>query len=184
MRKNKGKPFRKARNRFKGKENAYCSPTIVYKKDGTIEKLRHKTNGEIINPNGISPGEITINKYLRANDIRFESEYIFTGCSNPETGYPLRFDFYISKFNCCIEYNGSQHYRINTRYHSKDKEIAEKQLLSQKYRDSIKKKFCKDNNIKLLIIVSKDFNKIPKILKEMIDKNRKILSLEDDVYKE
>jgi len=55
----------------------------------------------------------------------------------------LKFDFYLPKFNCCIEYDGEQHFRKYRFEKTNDK------LNTRKKRDQIKNIYCKDNNIKL-----------------------------------
>lgn len=54
--------------------------------------------------------------------------------------------FYLPYFNTCIEYNGIQHYEPNDFFGGE--ESFKKQLI----RDKIKKKYCENNNIKLIII--------------------------------
>ena len=67
-----------------------------------------------------------------------------------------RFDFYLPDYNLAIEYQGEQHYRDNGFF--KDKlEVIQR-------RDEIKRKYCQENNIKLLEISYKDFKNINQII--------------------
>ncbi len=117
----------------------------------------------------ISPGEAKIRKYLQKNKIEFIQEKQFKGLYNPCTKQPLRLDFWIPEYKLVIEYNGSQHYKISKKYHSKDPLIAAVQLRDQKYRDFIKQLWCKIKGVRLLIITSYQFKSIEKILKKELD---------------
>ena len=109
-----------------------------------------------------SYGEEFISNYLSENNIIYEQEYRFDDCINPKTKTVLRFDFYLSAYNCCIEYDGVQHFMYrehgwNTKQHYED----------TLYRDRIKNKYCKDNNIKLIRIdYTKTEEEIRAILKQ------------------
>ena len=98
-----------------------------------------------------SKGEIVISSILNNLKIKFDKEKIFKNCINPETNCPLRFDFYLPDYNCCIEYDGEQHFLI-AGWNTKEK------LKKTQYRDNIKTQYCKDNNIKLIRIPYTDFN--------------------------
>lgn len=49
----------------------------------------------------------------------------------------LRFDFFLPKYNTCIEYQGIQHYRFDGFYNKTQKDF----LLRQKY-DNMKEEYC------------------------------------------
>lgn len=93
-----------------------------------------------------SKGESYIKKWLETHHINFEIQKTFYNCKNPKTNYELRFDFYLPNYNCCIEYNGIQHYQ------PVDYFGGEQHYKDTIYRDQIKKEYCKQNNIKLIII--------------------------------
>lgn len=57
-----------------------------------------------------SKGEEKITQILLKLNIIFYKEYQFIDCINPKTNTKLRFDFYLPDYNCCIEYDGKQHY--------------------------------------------------------------------------
>lgn len=104
-----------------------------------------------------SLGEQKISQLLTELNIDFVSQKIFDDCRNPATDYHLYFDFYLPQLNIVIEYQGQQHY-MNTprgRY-------TEKKLQQLKERDKIKRKYCKEKNIKYVEIPYTDFDKINK----------------------
>ena len=71
-------------------------------------------------------------------------------------------------YNTCIEYNGEQHY-IPVDFAGKGKEWAENKLKNTQNVDNIKSRYCKDNNIKLIIIPYFEFDNIEKILKKELN---------------
>jgi len=90
-----------------------------------------------------SRGEIQIRNFLISNSILFESQKTFKNCKNKNV---LPFDFYLPKYNLCVEYNGIQHYEP-VEYWG-----GEKKLEYRQNNDKIKTQYCKDNNINLIII--------------------------------
>lgn len=66
---------------------------------------------------------------------------------NPVTGglYNLELDCYDPDLKLAVEYNGVQHYKYVPFFH-KNKEA----FLNQKYRDDMKRRMCRDNNIILI----------------------------------
>lgn len=67
--------------------------------------------------------------------------------NNPVTGgeFNLEIDCYNSDLRLGIEYSGRQHYEFIPFFH-KNKEA----FYNQKYRDELKRRMCKDNNINLI----------------------------------
>lgn len=104
-----------------------------------------------------SSGEEKVKQILENQNIAYEFQKIFNDCVNPKTGYKLEFDFYLSEYNCCIEYDGKQHfeYQENTAGWN-NKENFEK----VQYRDNIKNNYCEEHNIKLIRIPYWDFDKL------------------------
>lgn len=90
-----------------------------------------------------SKGEREIAKLLKENGIGFKRQKKFKECRNI---MELPFDFYLTDFNICIEYNGRQHYEPIDYFG------GYKTFELQKIRDKKKEEFCKDNDIELLII--------------------------------
>lgn len=102
----------------------------------------------------VSRGENKCVKYFKLLNINYQQQKTFNDCVNPYSGYKLRFDFYLPDYNLCIEYDGEQHFRVTNGWN--DKENFDK----TQYRDSIKNKFCEDNNINLIRIPYTDYDKI------------------------
>lgn len=89
-----------------------------------------------------SKGEVIIENYLLHNNIDYIPQYKFNDCIYKRE---LLFDFYLPKYNLCIEFNGKQHYYMSSKFGIREFEEG-------KIRDEIKIKYCNDNNIPLLII--------------------------------
>lgn len=87
-----------------------------------------------------SKGETFIREFLENNNILYERQYMFSLCKHIKK---LPFDFYLPDFNCCIEFNGKQHYVPV---------YGEKDFEERIRNDKIKQEYCKNNNIKLIII--------------------------------
>ena len=100
----------------------------------------------------MSHGERRIYKYLIEHNISFKREKKFNDCFFK---YRLPFDFYIPKYNLCIEFDGRHHFE----------EIRGDFNLIKK-RDEIKNNYCKNNNIKLIRIPYSKSNEITSILEE------------------
>jgi len=101
-----------------------------------------------------SKGEYLISSLLKENNIVFEQQKTFNDCTNPENTSLLRFDFYLPDYNCCIEYDGGQHFK-SVDYWGGEEEFERRQLL-----DSIKDEYCENNGIKMVRIPYWDYNKI------------------------
>lgn len=95
-----------------------------------------------------SKGEKTIRLWLNSHNISYISQNLFDNCKNKRV---LPFDFYLPEYNCCIEYDGEQHFKP-VDFANKGIEWANKQLEIRKKCDVIKNQYCVDNNIKLLRI--------------------------------
>lgn len=99
-----------------------------------------------------SKGQLLLRNILQQNNIDFIEEWTDNGrCKNKKTSGTLRFDFYLPKYNCCIEYDGIQHFKSNGGYYTEDF------LKKVQYRDKIKNEYCRQNNIKLIRIPYTDF---------------------------
>jgi hypothetical protein len=109
-----------------------------------------------------SKGENKISLWLDNNKIKYIHQKKFDGCTNPETNYKLRYDFYIPSKNLVIEYDGEQHYKLNPRL--RKYKFTQKDVDKIKYRDELKTSFAARNNIKLLRISYLEKNKIDNIL--------------------
>ena len=93
-----------------------------------------------------SKGEKFLSKVLKSNNIPFTPQ--FNLVKNPKTNYWLRSDFAILdkdlKTLFIIEYDGKQHFKAIDYFG------GEEALKNTQYRDSLKDKYCKANNIPFL----------------------------------
>lgn len=99
-----------------------------------------------------SKGEQLLCEILDELNVIYVQQYTFKKCINPKTKHKLRFDFYLPDYNCCIEYDGQQHFEEST--------MCSDTLEDRQYRDSIKNQYCKNNNIKLIRIPYWNYNKL------------------------
>jgi len=90
-----------------------------------------------------SKGELIITNYLNSHNIEFVAQKTFKDCINIKM---LPFDFYLQKFNLCVEFDGEHHFR-SIEFFGGDKSFKQRKIL-----DNIKNKYCTDNNILLLRI--------------------------------
>lgn len=98
-----------------------------------------------------SEGESLIQKILQNNHIHYLKEWTDDKkCKNLKTNGILRFDFYLPDYNCCIEYDGIQHF----------KDTGWGNFNTAKERDNFKTQYCKNHNIKLVRFSYKELNKI------------------------
>lgn len=106
----------------------------------------------------ISLGELKIEELLKKMNIDYEKQYTFPELKGENTyGRLLRFDFAIFKNNtlfCLLEYQGELHYNSYEYFGGEEK------FLKQKNYDNKKRKFCKNNNIKLIEIPFWDFENL------------------------
>lgn len=103
----------------------------------------------------LSKGEMAIEQFLIKFDIKYECEKKFKNCKDIRC---LRFDFYLPKYNCCIEYDGIFHFEELPNINNSER------LKKIQSRDSIKTLYCKNNGIKLIRIPYYDYNNIEEIL--------------------
>lgn len=105
-----------------------------------------------------SKGELAVREWLKKHSIRYEVQKRFEGCKDKHC---LPFDFYLPDYKVAIEYQGEQHYNLNSLLIKKYSEReAVKQLEKQRLHDKIKKKYCKENDIYFIeIIYDEDIDK-------------------------
>lgn len=135
---------------------------------GTIKSIRakHLKRGMVASCGCLtSKGNELIYKLLKENNFSFEKEYSFEDLRDKDK---LRFDFAIfnddGSLKCLIEYQGRQHYEASEFFGGKDR------LLYQQHHDKLKKDYCIKNNIKLIEILYRDYDKINLLfLKKLID---------------
>lgn len=93
----------------------------------------------------LSKGEVQVRSWLDKHNISYKEQY---GFDDLKYKGKLLFDFAIiddNKVSMLIEYDGEQHY-------GKPKHWSKKKFDNQKLRDSLKNKYCEENNIRLLRI--------------------------------
>jgi len=90
-----------------------------------------------------SKGERQLSFILNDMNIKYSNQKTFKDCKYQSL---LKFDFYLPKYNLCIEYDGEQHFMKFIHEKNEDK------LKLRKKRDKIKNIYCKKNNINLLRI--------------------------------
>ena len=101
----------------------------------------------------ISKGENKIKTVLKENGILFETQKRFNDCRDIN---PLPFDFYLSDYNCCIEYDGEQHFHIPS--NNKSTYFTEDKINKIQFHDKIKTEYCKNKNIKLIRVPYTDYD--------------------------
>lgn len=125
-------------------KNSIDKVKIICPMHGIFEQSpRNHLNGSSCKKCSESKGERKIREYLEENIIKYIPQHKFKECRYKNE---LVFDFYLPEYNICIEYNGAQHYRP-VKYWG-----GEETLEKIKTRDKIKKEYCKNNGIKLIII--------------------------------
>lgn len=92
--------------------------------------------------------ENKVKRWLDSKHIEYIPQYKFKDCKDIR---PLPFDFYLPKYNCCIEVDGEQHYKL-VPFGSEGKEELKEKLKQRQYHDKIKTEYCQNNNIKLIRI--------------------------------
>ncbi len=130
--------------------NAHTKVTITCPIHGDFEQTPHDhLSGRSGCPIcASSKGEQEIEQYLIDNKINYITQFpINIDKTINKTGI-AKIDFYLPEYNCCIEYNGIQHYKYIPYFHSGGKIDFEK----QKLRDEFVRNYCINNNIKLIEI--------------------------------
>ena len=109
-----------------------------------------------------SKGEKDVRIFLEKNNIEFETQKRYVDCVFKIT---LPFDFHLTDYNMCIEFDGQQHFKSMKFFGGDDA------LEMSKLKDNIKTKYCLDNNIKLIRIPYWDMKNIETILKKELNIN-------------
>ena len=149
---------------------------IYYRCRKHTQKVRKIQLSNFLNGGGCplckeSHGERAIRVFLEGHNIKYETQKEIKGCKDIHN---LRFDFYLSQYNLCIEFQGKQHYNPSFFISiKKDEEKGLQDFKKLQKRDEIKRQFCKENGIKLLEITYKEEKKIDEILSKYLlgDKN-------------
>lgn len=135
--------------------------------------LYSNRNREIICPKcNTSEGELKLEKYFKDLSINYITQKTFEGLYGvgQYRPHPLKFDFYLPEYNCCIEYQGMQHYKPVNYFGGED---TFGNLL---IRDDLKKQYCVKNNISLIEIkYDLPLEKVGILLKEILSNKEKWL---------
>lgn len=102
-----------------------------------------------------SSGEKEVSDILNKYNIEYIPQYKFNDCKFYNV---LKFDFYLPEYNCCIEYDGGQHFEMVEWFGGFDG------FANTIIRDTIKNEYCKKNNIKLIRIPYWEFDNIEEII--------------------
>ena len=105
-----------------------------------------------------SSGNNKVKSILQEKNIIFIEEKKFNKCKNKNH---LPFDFYLPKYNTCIEFDGLQHYKPIKLFGGIE------DFEKRKINDTIKNRFCLNNNINLIRIPYYEFDNIEKIIEEL-----------------
>lgn len=119
-----------------------------------------------------SKGEEIIAQILKASGINYKSQYTEQRFKLT-SGYFPHYDFAIfneeKQLLYLIEYNGEQHYKF---YTNKNTWNNEENFLKTQKRDQEKREICERFQIKLYTISYREFDKLPKILYNIIEENK------------
>lgn len=108
--------------------------------------------------------------------VRQEKRTIFDG----QCGYirNLILDFYIPSLNMIIEYDGEQHYKLNSYFHEKHGLLD---FVDQVNRDRCLERYCKENEIGLLRIPWKDNNRLEEVISAFVLEGKDITTKVDPI---
>lgn len=108
----------------------------------------------------VSKGETKIEEYLKSKNIKYIRQYLFDDCRDV---YALPFDFYLTDYNICIEYDGQHHYKPVNFNGISDEEALINHNNTVKH-DNTKNEYCKNHNIQLIRIPYWEYKNINNIL--------------------
>lgn len=114
---------------------------ITYVKSYTLTS-GHTTSCGCTRSEKNSLNEVFISNFLKSQHVEFIPEKSFENCIGIG-GRHLRFDFFLPKYNVCIEYDGKQHFQPIEYFG------GEEGFNRTKANDGIKTIFCSKNNISL-----------------------------------
>lgn len=126
--------------------NSHTKVEIVCEKHGSFFQAPFKHLQKRGCPScRLSKGILKIINYLEGSDIKYKLEVPIENCLSINERL-LKFDIYLTDYDCYIEYDGEQHFRPVKNWG------GESSFIELKKRDIIKDNFCKLNNIKLFRI--------------------------------
>lgn len=110
----------------------------------------------------MSSGELKIAEVLKNNGVVFIREYFKAHLYNLKTQHLLFFDFFLPDYNAVIEFDGPHHHKPV---------YGEEALISQKYKDKRKNRYCEKRNMPILRIPYWQGNNIEVIICKWFDKH-------------
>ena len=122
-------------------------------------RIQHHINGVGCSRCNDSKGEKKITQILSQYNIKFEIQKSFEDCVYIKK---LKYDFYLTDYNTCLEFDGEQHFN-KFRFEKDDSKLKERLL-----KDEIKNNYCKTNNINLVRIPYFEFKNIEDIIHGII----------------
>lgn len=132
------------------KEACY-STTCYHDRFGSINNIRRMFNIPEVFPGDCQSANYVILKYEEYFGEKAEKEKMFSWLKNPKTKQNLRIDAYFPEHNIALEYNGPQHYHIDSRY-TKDQQSLE----YRQYLDKLKISILAKYNIPTIVVHYKD----------------------------
>lgn len=115
----------------------------------------------------ITKNEDNLKNILLKHNLIFESQKRFNDCRDK---YPLPFDFYLSKLNIAIEFDGEFHYMPIKKSSNMTDKDAINNLKKTQMHDDIKTKYCESNNIPLIRIPYWEKDNMEKFLLDNIER--------------
>ena len=117
----------------------------------------------------ISSGEGIVREYLEELDVKFYTQQETLKCINPDTGYPMPYDFEIPSHKIIIEVQGEQHRTFIEHFH-----VDMEGFIYRQQKDAYKKKYAEDFGYKVIEIWYDDFKtgKYKSIINQALGNNR------------
>lgn len=135
-----------------------CTNCDSYFQKNYVQHIQKKTGCPFCKQKSL--GENIVQLFLEKTNIIFETQKRFKECKHKNE---LPFDFYLSKYNLLIEYDGEAHFEEMKIFHKTKKDFK----LQQK-RDSIKNDFVVKKGFNFIRIPYTKKNEIERIIKENI----------------
>lgn len=124
-------------------------------KESFIANIESVQKGRVLSCGcqGNSKGEFLLSRLLDKLKISYIPQWYQYDDENKRRMF---FDFYLPEHNCCIEYDGEQHYK----YYQNNGWNTKENYLKIYQRDKAKNRYCIKNNIGLIRIPYFDYEKI------------------------
>lgn len=129
--------------KYKGEKGSWSTKYFYDSTTSLVDKNDFKTNRVRTD----SKGEIECRRVLEKIFNKHFNKARPNFLNNPVTGgnFNLELDCFNEELKIAVEYNGIQHYKYVPYFHKNNEAF-----LNQKYRDDMKRRICKDENIILI----------------------------------